>query len=70
MWKNQGSWNSFHAKLIPNSRIVNDFIIIKKAIWAELQNKMGEFAQQFGRICSAKQAKLRRTKEPLGKGCR
>ena len=19
MWKNQGSWNSFHAKLIPNS---------------------------------------------------
>ncbi|RUL59869.1 hypothetical protein EHV08_08965 [Prevotella koreensis] len=21
MWKNQGSWNSFHAKLIPNSRI-------------------------------------------------
>ena len=21
MWKNQGSWNSFHAKLIPNSSI-------------------------------------------------
>ena len=21
MWKNQGSWNSFHAKFIPNSSI-------------------------------------------------
>ena len=22
MWKNQGSWNFFHAKLIPNSSII------------------------------------------------
>ena len=22
MWKNQGSWNSFHAKIIPNLRII------------------------------------------------
>ena len=24
MWKNQGSWNFFHAKLIPNSSIKVD----------------------------------------------
>ena len=28
MWKNQGSWNSFHAKLIPNSR--NNCVYLRK----------------------------------------
>ena len=26
MWKNQGSWNFFHTKLIPNSSITKCFL--------------------------------------------
>ena len=27
MWKNQGSWNFFHTKLIPNSSIICTFAV-------------------------------------------
>ena len=30
MWKNQGSWNFFHAKLIPNSS--KDYVSVVKNI--------------------------------------
>ena len=33
MWKNQGSWNSFHAKLIPNSSIYIGGMSIDCQIW-------------------------------------
>ena len=42
MWKKQGSWNSFHAKLIPNSSI--QYIGCRKQIrFCPCPNPRGEF---------------------------
>ena len=30
MWKNQGSWNFFHAKLIPNSSIYHLYLMSRQ----------------------------------------
>ena len=40
MWKNQGSWNFFHTKLIPNSSsIIKTAIEIKHLIFINDKNK-------------------------------
>ena len=39
MWKNQGSWNSFHAKLIPNSSIYSAALGLYNSRIVKLINK-------------------------------
>ena len=48
MWKNQGSWNFFHAKLIPNSSSAIE-VIHKEVDLRFLQLYLNEYCWKFNR---------------------